>query len=171
MSSGKLTGTLGSLWGTIGITAFLGAAVYRLGLRALEALHMELGAIHWLVLAVVVVGMAFAEGYRGFQKRFSPRTAARIHYMTTHPNRLRTLLAPLFGMGYFHATRRTKIVAWVFPFGIAALVLLVRLLPQPWRGIVDCGVVVGLTWGIISLLIFVARAFAIGRPPASPEVP
>lgn len=171
MAASRITGSLGSLWGTVGITAFLGAAVYRLSLRALEALQMELSVLQWIVLVVVVVVMAHSEGYRGFQKRFSPRTASRVHYLSSHPNLLHSLLAPLFSMGYFHATRKTKIIAWVFPFAIAALVLLVRLMPQPWRGIVDAGVVVGLTWGIVSFLIFVLRAFLRGEPDASPEVP
>lgn len=171
MSSSKLIGLLGSLWGTLGITAFLGAAVYRLGTLALEALSMDLSALHWVAMAASVTGMAYSEGYRGFQKRFSPRTAARIHHLSSHPNLLHSLLAPLFGMGYFHATRKTKIIAWVFPFGITALVLLVRMVPQPWRGIIDAGVVVGLTWGIVSFLIFVLRAFVRGEPDASPEIP
>jgi hypothetical protein len=74
-------------------------------------------------------------------------------------------------MGYFHADRRTRIVAHALTFGIVVLVLLVRLLPQPWRGIIDTGVVVGLTWGLVSLAVFTIRAFAHGRPDASPCVP
>jgi len=62
-------------------------------------------------------------------------------------------------MGYFHATKRTKIVAYSLTIGITLLVILVRLIPQPWRGIIDAGVVVGLTWGVLSLIIFILRSF------------
>ena len=51
------------------------------------------------------------------------------------------------------------------------LILLVGLLEQPWRGIVDAGVVVGLTWGLVSLLIFSVLAFAQADFGYSPEVP
>ena len=37
---------------------------------------------------------------------------------------------------------------------IIILVLLVRLLPQPWRGIIDAGVVLGLLLGIASIVYF-----------------
>ena len=39
------------------------------------------------------------------------------------------------------------------------LILAVSRLDQPWRGIIDAGVVVGLAWGLMTLWIFTARAF------------
>jgi uncharacterized membrane protein YedE/YeeE len=47
----------------------------------------------------------------------------------------------------------------------------VRLLSQPWRGIIDGGVVVGLAWGLVSLVIFGYQAFTAEDFPFSPEVP
>jgi len=47
-------------------------------------------------------------------------------------------------------------------------VMAVRLLPQPWRGIVDCGVVAGLVTGIASVLWFWARALFTRQAPAIP---
>jgi hypothetical protein len=115
--------------------------------------------------------MAYTEGYRGFQKQFSPRTAARVRYLRDRPDGLRSLLAPLFAMGFFHATRRTKIVAFALTFGILILVMLVHRLEQPWRGIIDASVVLGLSWGVVSLAA--SMVAALGRPDytASPEVP
>jgi hypothetical protein len=43
-------------------------------------------------------------------------------------------------------------------------------LPQPWRGIVDLGVVIGLAWGLAALGVFSVQAFN-GRLNHSPEVP
>ena len=54
--------------------------------------------------------------------------------------------------------------------GIVTLVLLVRLAPQPWRGIIDAGVVLGLGIGSASILYFVVRALRDG-PPAPPDLP
>jgi hypothetical protein len=74
-------------------------------------------------------------------------------------------------MGYFHATRRTKIVAYSLSFGILILVILVHRLDQPWRGIIDAGVVLGLGWGVVSLAVSVYRALTRGTYEPSPEVP
>ncbi|MEM9478760.1 MAG: hypothetical protein AAGA58_03765 [Verrucomicrobiota bacterium] len=164
-------GIIGSLWAIAGLFVLFGNAIWRLSLRAVEAISSGLGAVEWSVLAVWVGFMAYSEGYKGFQKSFSPRTAARIHHLATSPNLLRTLLAPIFAMGFFHADRRTRIVAYVLTFGIVVLILLIRYLPQPWRGIIDAGVVVGLSWGIVSLAIFIFRALVRGKPDASPCVP
>jgi hypothetical protein len=167
----KVIGILGSLWGALGVFGLLGYAIWRLAPIAWEAYAGGFTVVQWVVFAVWVIFMARAEGYKGFQKSFSPRTAARIHYLSAKPKVLHSLLAPFFSMGYFHGTKRTKIVAWCLSLGVLGLVLLVRLLPQPWRGIIDAGVVIGLTWGIISLAIYVVRAFVRGEPDASPEVP
>ena len=167
----KVIGIFGALWATLGTFALIGSAIWRLSFRTLEALESSLGIVEWTAMAGWVVFMAYCEGYKGFQKSFSPRTAARTHHLITSPNLLNALLAPLFVMGYFHADRRTKIVAYSLTFGIAILVVVIHYLPQPWRGIVDAGVVVGLSWGLVSLAIFIARAFASGKPDSSPCVP
>ena len=54
---------------------------------------------------------------------------------------------------------------------IIILVLLVQMIPQPWRGIIDAGVVVGLSWGVLSLWYLIFRTFKTGLYPCSPEVP
>jgi hypothetical protein len=70
------------------------------------------------------------------------------------------LLAPLFCMGLFHATRRRLMVAWISVVLIVGVVIAVRTVPQPWRGIIDGGVVVALIWGIGSIAYYVARVLA-----------
>merc|ERR1712238_616600 len=62
-----------------------------------------------------------------------------------------TILAPLYSMGLFHATRKRMIVSWSVSIGVAVIVAAVKKLPYPWRNIVDAGVVVGLTWGAASI--------------------
>ncbi len=163
---------LGPIWGTLGICLILGSAIVRLFPKAWEAVGSELSTLQWIVLGVWVVFMLFAEGYRGFQKKFSPRTAARVRYLRDQPDMLRTLLAPLFCMGFFHATRKTKIIAYALTFGIIGLVLLVRFFfAQPWRGIIDSGVVLGLSYGLISFLIFTFQAMTRADYAHSAETP
>jgi hypothetical protein len=115
--------------------------------------------------------MAYVEGYRAFQQGFSPRVAARARHLRDHPILLHAVLAPLFCMAYFHAQRKRQITSLSVTAGIIILVLLVRLLSQPWRGIIDGGVVVGLAWGLVSLVVFGYQALTADRFPYSPEVP
>lgn len=161
----------GPIWGTLGVCALLGWAIYRLTPRAMEAINGGLNAWQWIVLVIWAFFMLVAEGYRGFQKKFSPRTAARIRYLRDHPDPLRAVLAPFFCMGYFHAKKKTRIVAICLTSGIVLLILLVSLSPQPWRGIIDFGVVLGLSYGLISLLAFTFQALTNPDYPHSPETP
>ncbi|HBE69275.1 MAG TPA: hypothetical protein DDW52_14095 [Planctomycetaceae bacterium] len=146
------------IWGLIGVVALLGFAIYRLAPRAWEALQEGLTPFQWCLMVVWTVFMVYSEGYRGFQKKFSPRTAARVNYLSKSPSATQTLLAPLFCMGYFGATRRVQITSICLTLGIVLLVLLVSQLPQPWRGIVDFGVVAGLSWGLLTFVAFYIQA-------------
>jgi hypothetical protein len=153
------------------VLLLLGSAIYRLSLLAIEGFSYHFLWYHWMTLVSVVLFMAYSEGYRAFQKGFSPRVAARARYLRDHPRFLHVLCAPLFCMGYFHAPRKRRITSMSVTAGIVILVLLVRLIQQPWRGIIDLGVVVGLAWGLISLLVFSVLAFTSKVFPYSPEVP
>ncbi len=164
-------GVLGALWGFSGVTALLAYAIWRLAPRAVEAFHSPLSGVQWVFLVGFALFMLVAEGYRGFQKKFSPRTAARVKYLRDHPRPLHVALAPAFCMGYFHATRKTQVTAICLTLGIALLVVLVRFLPAPWRGLVDFGVVLGLSYGMASFAIFTAKALSGRDYPHSPEVP
>jgi hypothetical protein len=74
-------------------------------------------------------------------------------------------------MGYFFAKRKTQITAICLTLGIVLLVVLVRFLPTPWRGLVDFGVVLGLSYGVLSFAIITAKALGEKNYPHSPEVP
>jgi hypothetical protein len=166
-----LVGYFGVVWGSLGVLGILLFAIYRLAPKAFAAYEGGLSPGQWLITLVVCVLMAYAEGYRGFQTRFSPRTAARIRYLRDRPDIVRSVLAPLFSMGFFHATRRTRIVAYSLSLGVLILVILVQMLDQPWRGVIDAGVVVGLTWGAISLVASILKALTQTSYGTSPEVP
>ena len=161
-----------AFWGVIGVMAIVLYAIVRLVPYVIGALAVDLDALQWLALALNVGLMAWLEGYRGFQLKFAPRVAARALYLTRNPvSRETQWLAPLFCIGYFAANRRTRIFAWTGTVGIVILILLVHRLEQPWRGIIDAGVVVGLSWGLVSLLVKVVATFGAGQFLISPEVP
>ena len=161
-------GKVAAVWGLLGVCALLLHAVLRLSPRAAEAVTTGLTPVQWAILIGWVGFMAYSEGYRGFHLRFSPMVVARARWLAQHPTAIRLLLAPAFCMGLFHATRKRLIISWSLIAGIALLVVVVSLLPAPWRGIVDAGVVVGLFLGLTSIGYHAVRAL-LGTPPSVSE--
>lgn len=163
---------LGVPWAVVGVSALLLRAIIGLSPRAREAIESGLSIWQWIALVGFALFMLLAEGYRGFQKKFSPRTAARVKYLRDHPTLLRVLLAPIFSMGFFHANRKTKLTAYILTTGIIILVVTVTFFcPDPWRGIIDFGVVLGLSWGLVSFWIFTIKALTNNNYAHSPETP
>jgi hypothetical protein len=159
-------------WGVLGVAGIVAQAVHRLTPLALEPIaEGMLGPGHWALYIGWCLVNAYAEGYRGFQRSFVPRVVARADHLAKNPRPLHVVLAPVFCMAMFHARKKNLILAWALLLGIVAVVALVRLLPQPWRGIVDAGVVVGLGWGLVALLVQFARALLGGTVPATDSLP
>ena len=171
-ASNPIINPISAWWGMLGVAGLLLFAIWRLAPYAVEAVSMELSLVQWVVLIGNVVFMAWSEGYKGFQLAFSPRVAARVLYLQRHEVTWFTcLVAPVFCVGYFSSTRRTMLVAWIGTIGIISLVLVVNQFPQPWRGIVDAGVVVGLTWGLVTFIASLYKTLTKVRYYRSPEVP
>lgn len=70
-------------------------------------------------------------------------------------------------MALIHATPRRQIVSWSVTIGVTAIVALVKRLPYPWRNILDAGVVVGLSWGTLSIIGLYIQAWWNGKPPTN----
>ena len=174
MSTGKssLLGTFGAAWGIIGLSIIIGRGLFSVWPYVEELELATFTAAHWVGFAVSMAFMGYAEGYKGFQLKFSPRVAARALYLKANATPLRVLFAPLFCMGFFHATRKRKNVAYAITTMVIVLIITVRSLPQPWRGIIDAGVLFGLGWGLLSVWIFCAKAFfGRGDYEVDPETP
>lgn len=157
-----------AIWGILGITLFLGQAVWRLSQHAYEPIRQDM-MTPFLWAAYIVWGIlnAYMEGYRGFQLRYCPRVVERAIQLGRNPRPLWVILAPFYCMGLFAAPKRRMIVSWTLIVCITALVMVVRQMSQPWRGLVDIGVVIGLGWGVISLLILFVKRLIESSAPAS----
>ena len=159
-------------WGALGVVALLLQAIVRLTPHALQPLSAgSLSVGQACIYVAWVLFSAYSEGYRAFQLRFSPRVVARAVYLSRSPTPLGTVLAPLFCMAFFHATRRALISAWTVTVLVITAVIIVHQLPQPWRGIVDGGVVVGLSWGMIAIVTHFVRTLQGLEPNIANEVP
>ncbi len=154
------------LWGVGGVLGVLVNAIARILPMALEPLRS--GAMTpalWAAAALWIAWMAYTEGYRGFHRAFAPRVIVRALHLARAPRPALVVLAPLVAMGLIHATRKRKIVSWAIVLGVTAIVLVVRGVAQPWRGIIDGGVIIGLAIGTLSIGGYMIAAL-LGRPPA-----
>ena len=147
-------------------------AIYRLAPMAFELTRQPLNMLNWALLFLSVGYLAYAEGYKGFHKSFSPRVVVRANYLLQNPRLSTTILAPLFCMGFIYATRKRIMTSISLTAMIIFFVLTIRFLPQPWRGIVDAGVIVGLFLGVSSIVYYLIQLLL--KPESlsfSPEVP
>jgi hypothetical protein len=159
------------LWGAGGVVVFLSYAIKGLVPFFLASLESVEGPMHHAGYAASVTLIGYAEGYKAFQRAFSPRVVARALWISSSKRPLLVALAPIVCMGLLHATKRRLISSWCVLFGVTLLVVLVRFLEQPWRGIVDAGVIVGLTWGTIAIVIFMGSALRGAPLSVPPDVP
>lgn len=170
-SNSNSAGVFGSLWAIVGFSLLILFAIIRLGKISLESFDYNYQWFHWLTLLLSIIVMAYSEGYKGFQLKFSPRFAARCRHLRHHPTTLHIALAPLFCMGFFHTTRARKIATVTLSLLILGFIQIAHLLPQPWRGILDLGVVTGLIWGLLSLYVNLFKAFGSAAFDHSAELP
>lgn len=151
-----------ALWALVGAVAPLASAIFKLTPRAVEALDSpDLGFEHIAFVTGWTLWMLYAEGYRGFQGSFAPRVGARAIHLGMNKQRplWHAILAPAFAIGLFGARRRTMVVAWSVIVLVIIAVLIVSQLPQPWRGLIDLGVVAGLAYGAIAVVWFAIHAY------------
>lgn len=167
----NVAGIIAAAWAIVGWSAVLLIAISRLGAITVQGFAVEWSAWHWVVFVGNALFMAYAEGYRGFELKFSPRAAARVLWLLRHADWRLAALAPLFLIGYFAAERRIVRLTWAGTAVIIGLVVVFHRLPQPWRGILDAGVVIGLSWGLVSFWRLTWHALRSGQYPVSPAVP
>lgn len=166
-SSSPLPMVLWLSWGVGGVALVISNAVVRLSPVAFDALVSDLTVAQWSAAGAWLVFMLVAEGWRGFHKQFAPRVVARAYALAARGNLLQRVLLPPIAMGLVYATRKRLIVSWSLTTMIIVMIVLVRQLDQPWRGIVDFGVVAGLAAGLVSL----AWHFTLGLRGTPPDVP
>tara|TARA_B100000780_G_C21077863_1_gene433969 strand:- start:209 stop:730 length:522 start_codon:yes stop_codon:yes gene_type:complete len=166
-----MLGRIGFIWGSLGVIGLLMASVVRLSTIALEFLLYPVHTWHWLALLVWVVFMAYSEGYKGFQKAFAPRVAARLIWLRQNPNYWLVALAPIYAMGFIYASTKRTLVSYGILVIVLVFITIAMNLPQPWRPILDAGVVVGLLWGATATAWHILLATLKGTSSVNPDLP
>ena len=167
----NLPGALAATWGLSGISALLLFALHRLYTQVETLHHHALQTPHYLLAIPWILYMLYMEGDKGFRRAFAPRVAARALCLAQKPTWPTALLAPIFCIGYFGASKKRKRASYLLTLMILTLILLVQQLPQPWRGLIDLGVLLGLTYGLLFLLYFTLRTFHKNTPLIDPQLP
>eukprot|EP00929_Paragymnodinium_shiwhaense_P039031 TRINITY_DN20531_c0_g1_i2.p1 TRINITY_DN20531_c0_g1~~TRINITY_DN20531_c0_g1_i2.p1 ORF type:complete len:137 (+),score=20.96 TRINITY_DN20531_c0_g1_i2:339-749(+) len=126
-----------------------------------------MSSVGWLGYVLTGLFFAYAEGYRGFQCRFSPMVVRRALLLGEGQQPLlRQIFGPFYAMGFFHATKKRKTMSYVLMFLIFGVVAMVKRLPYPYRSVLDGGVIIGLLWGMLSILGIFAKSVQSGHAPA-----
>lgn len=172
MNAGKkVSGIIGGLWGILGISWLFSMALYRLLPYMLELFDMPLDIVQGVALVFSLGFLGYGKGNLILRLRLAPRFAARVVYLRKDPTVLRVIFAPIFCMGFFYATRYRRNMSYAISIMVISLIFLVSQLEQPWRGIIDAGVVFGLVIGLISIWFCSFKAFFSNHSDASPETP
>ena len=123
----------------------------------------------WLILALIILFFAYCEGYRGFQTAWSPMLVQRAYHFSSVSKPVysiskniyvdRTIdfiVAPLLSAGHICGTRRRYILSWGITIMVVLLVWGISYMPDdtPWRSFIDIGVVIGLGWGLVFILVW-----------------
>ena len=166
----NLIGKIGFVWGVGGVLLLLADALVRLIRISGAAFSHPLDGRQWSFVVGWTLVMVAVEGHRGFHLSFSPRVVARALWLLEKPRPLDVFLAPFFCIGLYRTTRRRLIAGWGMTAGIISLILMVRSLAQPWRGLVDFGVVVALSYGLVSTVLWLNRGLAGKALPFGPEL-
>mmetsp|Transcript_38774 Transcript_38774/g.76838 ORF Transcript_38774/g.76838 Transcript_38774/m.76838 type:complete len:302 (-) Transcript_38774:152-1057(-) len=167
-----------SAWGAFGCSLYLSYGIRKVVPIVMDGLQVMDTGFHWSLLLMTLFFFAYFEGYKGFQKGFSPRVVSRAWVVAQRPSNSTAppfwhkVLAPWFCIGYFHGTQKRVITSWCVTAGIFLIVIGVKKLSQPWRAILDAGVMLGLSWGAISIILIYLRSLACGKPPVfNPALP
>jgi hypothetical protein len=127
---------------------------------AQEAVTSALSPVQIGVLVACILGLAVVEGWWGFHRNFAPLVGARLLHLMRYPHPnfcvhvLLVLFLPFYAFALFYAPVHRFVRSWLLVTAVMGLVIGVHYLDQPWRGIVDAGVVVGLGLGTLSIAYF-----------------
>jgi hypothetical protein len=111
--------------------------------------------LNWFLTIVWCLVMGYCEGYRGFYCKFSPVAVDRAFSLDTTGrfyNIHIILLGGPYAMGLFMADKKRLITSWLLFIFIFWMIAMVKKLSFPYREMVDAGVLVGITLGMLSLV-------------------
>ena len=141
-----------------GVAALFVDASVQLGRRGIATMRAGLEPLEWLALVLLLVAFVYGEGVRALARRWVPRMIDRARELGPRAHAHHRWLAPMYAMSLIGAPASTRAKAWLGVALIVGAVLVVRSLPEPWRGIVDFAVAAALLVGLAAIVAGVMRA-------------
>lgn len=150
----KIFGLIGFIWGFAGVSLILLHGITCVYPYVVTLDFSKMFWYHYLSLIISIIFLGYAEGYKGFQLSFSPRVAQRLKLVFKNPSFVNVVLSPLFCMGFFGISKKRMKITYILTITIIFLIIIIERISEPWRGIIDTGVLVGLSWGLLSFWFF-----------------
>jgi hypothetical protein len=146
-------------WCTLQVVGILSMSIIRIVpiVAQLFRDQNEMNALAWSATFIWCCLMAYYEGYKGFYLKFCPVVVERSFTLEDPVLSPSVILGGPYAMGLFKADKHRLITSWTLLFMIFWMIKLVKLLPYPYRAMVDAGVLVGISCGILSLVWLTAR--------------
>ena len=139
-------------WAVFGVSALFASATYRLGERGVAVIRDGLGGWEWTALAGLTLVFVYGEGFLALDRKWVPGLMRRVRELREERSLVLRLLAPLYGLSLIGAPRAKLLSSWLGTLAIVGAILIIRVLPAPWRGIVDFAVAAALAWGLVAIL-------------------
>lgn len=139
-------------WAVFGVSALFASASYRLGERGVAVIRDGLGSWEWMTLAGLTLVFVYGEGFLALDRKWVPGLMRRARELRDERSLVLRLLAPLYGLSLIGAPPAKLAASWLGTLAIIGAILLIRGLPDPWRGIVDFAVAAALAWGLVAIL-------------------
>lgn len=139
-------------WAVIGVSALFATASYRLGERGVAVIRDGLGGWEWMALAGLTLVFVYGEGFLALDRKWVPGLMRRARELEDERSLVLRLLAPLYGLSLIGAPPAKLLPSWLGTLAIVGAILVIRVLPDPWRGIIDFAVAAALAWGLVAIL-------------------
>lgn len=139
-------------WAVLGVSALFATASYRLGERGVGVIRDGLGGWEWMALAGLTLVFVYGEGFLALDRNWVPGLMRRARELREERSVVVRLLAPLYGLSLIGAPPAKLLPSWLGTVAIVGAILVIRALPDPWRGIIDFAVAAALAWGLVAIL-------------------
>ncbi len=145
-------GIAAGTWGILGFTVLVARALLGMSPEIGDMLATPLNAWHQIGLVVIVLVFGLGKGYFIFRQRFCPSYVSRIGELSLPPVKLlNAVLAPLYCLNLIGAERRQLVRGYAIVTGIILMIISVKIVPSPWRGMILTGVALALTWAALEI--------------------
>lgn len=145
-------GIAAGAWGILGFTVLVARALLGMSPEIENMLATPLNAWQQIGLVVIVLVFGLVKGYFIFRQRFCRSYASRIGELSLQPVKLLyAVLAPLYCLNLIGAERRQLVRGYAIIAGIILMIVSVKFVPAPWRGMILTGVAVALTWAALEI--------------------